>query len=224
MSGTGGPTTSRPALTRAAVFAAAVTLADEGGVVALTMRRLAERLGVEAMSLYHHVANKDQILDGMVDAVFAEIELPASGGDWRAELRRRSASAREALRRHRWAIGLLESRAQPGPSTLGHHDAVIGCLRTGGFSVAAAAHAFSVLDSYVYGFAMQEAALPFEGGEGDLEQIAADLLAQGLADAYPHLAELTVEHVLQPGYAYADEFDIGLDLVLDGLDRLRLSG
>lgn len=214
---------ARAPLTRAAVLATAVSLADGDGVAALTMRKLAERMGVEAMSLYHHVVNKDDILDGMVDAVFGEFELPQVGGDWKAELRRRSVSARAVLARHPWAVGLLESRRNPGPATLRHHDAMIGTLRTAGFSVAGAAHAFSVLDSYVYGFAMQEAALPFDtsGHSADLEEIAAGILEAMPADDYPHLTEMIVAHALQPGYAYGEEFEPGLDLVLDGLERFR---
>ncbi len=210
----------RPALTRGSVVQAAVALADADGVEALTMRKLAERLGVEAMSLYHHVANKDQILDGMVDAVFAEIDLPVVGRDWRVELRGRCVSARAALARHPWAIGLLESRANPGPATLRHHDAVLGTLRAAGFSVPGAAHAFAAIDSYVYGFALQEAALPFEA-PGDLEEVAAGIMEQMPVEDYPHLTEMIVEHALRPGYAFADEFPFGLDLVLDGLDRVR---
>lgn len=208
-------------LTREAVLREALVLADEAGLSALTMRKLAERLGVEAMSLYHHVANKEQILDGIVDAVFAEVDLPdVDGGAWRAELHRRTDSMRDALRRHPWAIGLLESRRQPGPATLRHHDAVLGSLRTGGFSVTGAAHAFSVLDSYVYGFALQETALPFETGDGELEDIAAGIVEQ-MGEGFPHLTELITEHALRPGYDYGEEFAIGLDLVLDGLEGHR---
>lgn len=216
------PTTrsGRPPLTSEAVFGTAVALADESGLPTLSMRRLAERLGVEAMSLYHHVSGKDQILDGMVDAVFAEVELPADGADWRGEMLRRSASMRAALRRHTWAVGLMESRRTPGPATLRHHDAVLGCLRSGGFSVAGAAHAFSVLDSYVYGFALQEVSLPFDGAGEDLEAIAGGIMAS-IGDRLPHLAELISQHALQPGYAYEEEFDIGLELVLDGLAGRR---
>lgn len=214
---------ARAPLTRESVLATAVSLADGEGVAALTMRKLAERLGVEAMSLYHHVSNKDDILDGMVDAVFGEFELPRADGDWKAELRRRSVSARAVLARHPWAVGLLESRRNPGQATLRHHDSVIGTLRTAGFSVAGAAHAFSVLDSYVYGFAMQEAALPFDasGATADIEEVAAGILAAMPAGAYPHLTEMVLQHALRPGYAYADEFEPGLDLVLDGLERFR---
>jgi AcrR family transcriptional regulator len=196
-----------------------MSLADGGGLAMLSMRRLAEDLGVEAMSLYHHVANKDRILDGLVDAVFAEMAFPLDGGDWRTAMRERALSARAALARHPWALGLLESRSNPGPATLRHHDAVLGCLRGAGFTLALAAHAYAALDSYIYGFALQEANLPF-GDPAELAQLAATLVPQ-LAGDYPHLAEMTAEHVLQPGYAFAQEFEFGLALLLDGLERLR---
>jgi AcrR family transcriptional regulator len=210
----------RPALSRERVLAAGMTLADGIGIEALSMRRLGEALGVEAMSLYNHVPGKDALLDGMVDAVFAEIELPSADGGWRTAMRTRAISVRAALRRHRWAISLMQSRTAPGPSTLAHHDAVIGVLRAGGFTVAQTAHALSLLDSYIYGFALQEAALPFRTPEETAE------VAQGIfdglpADRYPHFVELATQHVLQPGYDYGDEFEFGLDLVLDGLERLK---
>ena len=141
------------------------------------MRNLGEVLGVEAMSLYNHVANKSELLDGMVDLVFGEIDLPGGESDWRSAMRRRAISARTVLSRHRWAIGLMESRTTPGPATLRHHDAVIGSLRGGGFSVEMAAHAFSVLDSYIYGFALQEANLPFDTGE-ETAELAQAIMAQ----------------------------------------------
>jgi hypothetical protein len=172
------------------------------------------------MSLYNHVANKSELLDGMVDVVFGEIDLPGGESDWRSAMRQRAISARTVLSRHRWAIGLMESRTTPGPATLRHHDAVIGSLRGGGFSVAMAAHAFSVLDSYIYGFALQEANLPFDTGE-ETAELAQAILAQFPADEYPHLTELTVEHVLQPGYDYGNEYAFGLDLILDGLAHAR---
>jgi AcrR family transcriptional regulator len=188
----------------------------------LTMRRLADRLLVEPMSLYHHVANKDEILDAMVDVVFREIDLPSPDADWKTAMRERAASARAALRRHPWAVGRMESRSNPGRATLRHHDAVIGCLRHTGFTVALAAHAFSAIDSYLYGFAMQELNLPFHTPE-ETAAMAETFLDQFPADQFPHLAELTTEHVLQPGYDYGDEFAFGLDLILDGLERARRS-
>lgn len=209
----------RVPLSRERVLRAAVDFADAGGGP-LSMRKLGEALGVEAMSLYNHVANKDELLDGMVDCVFGEIELPDERTEWRTAMRRRSLSVREVMRRHRWAIGLMESRATPGPLTLRHHDAVIGCLRRAGFSIEMAAHAFSILDSYIYGFALEEASLPFHTAE-ETADLAQTILAQFPADEYPHLAELTVKHVLQPGYDYSDEYEFGIDLILDGLQRAQ---
>ena len=204
------------------VLRAAVALADSGGIESLTMRRLGQDLGVEAMSLYKHVANKDALLDGMVDLVFAEIELPSADTDWRTAMRDRAVSTRAALTRHPWATPLMQSRKAPGPATLRHHDTVIGTLRGAGFSVELTAHAFSVLDGYIYGFAMQQRSLPFDTLE-EAQEVGRQMFARMPAGAYPHLTELTVQHILQPGYDYGDEFEYGLDLILDGLDR-ALSG
>jgi AcrR family transcriptional regulator len=212
------PGTSRLPLSRDRILRAAVALADAEGIDSLTMRRLGEELGVEAMSLYKHVANKSDLLDGMTDAVFGEIELPVIGADWRPAMRDRAISARAALNRHPWATALVSSRMSPGPATLRHHDTVIGTLRAGGFSVERAAHAFSAIDSYVYGFALQEATLPFDTVE-EAADVAQVMFARMAADQYPHLTELTVQHVLQPGYEYGAEFEYGLDLILDGLER-----
>jgi AcrR family transcriptional regulator len=209
---------ARGLLSRERVLHAAVALADENGIASLTMRRLGEALGVEAMSLYNHVTNKDDVLDGMIDVVFSEIDLPTSGTDWKIAMRQRGLSARAALTRHRWAIGLMESRTTPGPATLRHHDAVIGILRNGGFSIELTAHAYSVLDSYIYGFAMQEPNLPFDTAQ-ETAEVAQAIMARFPPGEYPHLTELTIEHVLRPGYSYADEFEYGLDLILDGLER-----
>jgi AcrR family transcriptional regulator len=210
--------TSRAPLSRERVLGAAVALADRGGIGALSMRKLAQELGVEAMSLYHHVANKDDILDGIVDVVFGEIELPTGEAGWKAAMRRRAVSAREALRRHPWATGLMESRRTPGPANIRHHDAVLGVLRNAGFPVELAAHAYSLLDSYIYGFALQEASLPFHTPE-ETAEVAQEIMSEFPADEYPHLTEIATEHVLQPGYDYGDEFLYGLDLILDGLAR-----
>jgi len=216
-SGKAGPT-SRGRLNRDRVLTTAIALADKAGIESLTMRRLGEELGVEAMSLYNHVANKEDLLHGMVDAVFSEIELPSHSDGWKSAMRKRSISFRTALSRHPWATGLQDSGTNPGPGTLRHHDRVIGTLRNAGFSVAMAAHAFSALDSYIYGFAMQEKSLPFRTEE-ETAAMAHIMLAQLPANEYPYLAELTAEHVLQPGYNYGDEFPLGLDLILDGLER-----
>jgi AcrR family transcriptional regulator len=208
----------RTPLSRERVLRSAIAIADAGGIAALTIRSLADDLGVKPMSVYHHVAGKAQILDNIVDLVFAEIDLPSPGGDWQAEIRRRSHSARRVLRRHPWAIGLMESRTSPGPATLKHHDATIGTLRAAGFSVAMTAHAYALIDSYVYGFALQEAALPFDGPD-TVAEVAAPMMQLFTTGEYPHLVELTTEHVLQPGYDFGDEFEFGLTLILDGLAR-----
>ena len=209
----------RRPLSRARILRAAMTVADAGGLASLTIRSLAQELGVKPMSVYYYVANKDEILDGIVDLVFGEIELPSIDGPWRSEIERRAHSARSVLRRHSWAIALLESRTSPGPATLRHHDAVIGTLRAGCFSVENTAHAYALLDAYVYGFAVQEAALPFEGPD-TVAEVAAPMMDLFDPAAYPHLLELTTDFVLQPGYDFGNEFEFGLGLVLDGLARL----
>lgn len=210
----------RTPLSRDRVLRAAAALADEGGIASVTMRKLAQVLGVEAMSLYYHVTNKDDILDGMVDIVFSEIELPADGVDWKMGMRDRAISTREVLDLHPWATSMMQSRINPGPALLRHHDSVIGCLREAGFSVEMAAHAFSAIDAYVYGFSLQEETLPFDTPE-ELAAVVEIILEQLRADEYPHLAELTVEHIMQPGYSYSNEFNFGLDLILDGLERAQ---
>lgn len=203
-------------LTRTIVVTAAVALADETGLAALSMRSLAKVLGVEAMSLYNHVHNKRDLLDGMVDAVFEQIDSPESA-DWRQGLRQRTVSVRDALRRHPWAIGLMESRATPGPATLRHHDAMLGYLRGADFSVEAAGHAYALLDSYVYGFALQEANLPVITPESPAATAVLNVTA---AAEYPNLTEFAAERVMQPGYEFAAEFDVGLNLLLDALATL----
>ncbi len=211
-------------LNRERVLQAALTLADANGIDALSMRKLGDAVGVEAMSLYNHVPSKTDLLDGLIDLVFSEIELPSDAYGWRAAMRLRAIAIRAALSRHPWAIGLMESRTSPGPATLRHHDAVLGCLRSAGFPVALAAHAYAVLDSYIYGFALQEASLPFDTS-AETSELAQAILAQFPADQYPHLAEFTFEHVLQPGYDYGSEYEFGLDLILNGLESaLRLAG
>jgi AcrR family transcriptional regulator len=211
-------------LSRDRVLLAAVALADESGLGTLSMRKLGDALGVEAMSLYNHVANKDELLDGMVDLVFGEIDLPSGEAGWKTEMRQRAESARQALRRHPWAIALMSSRTSPGLATLRHHDAVIGSLRTAGFSVQMAAHAFSLIDSYIYGFALQEATLPLGDTEEETAEVAQMMMAQVPAEEFPNLTELTVEHILRPGYDYGEEFGFGMDLILEGLERDRDSG
>jgi AcrR family transcriptional regulator len=208
----------RARLTRERVLRGALSVADAGGLGSLTIRSIAQELGAKPMSVYYHVANKDEILDALVDIVFSEIELPVPGRDWRSELRRRADSARQVLARHRWAIGLLESRSRPGPANLRHHDTVIATLREAGFSAAMTAHAYALIDSYVYGFALQEAALLSEGPDsvGEVAERIMELVAAG---QYPHLVEMATSYYLRPGYDFANEFHFGLDLILDGLER-----
>jgi AcrR family transcriptional regulator len=211
----------RAPLTRERVLRAALTLADEGGHEALSMRNLGKQLGVEAMSLYNHVANKDDIVDGLVDLVFSEIEVPAPGeADWKAAMRGRAISLREALNRHRWAVGLMEGRMSPGPASLRSHDAVMGCLREAGFSFRDAVHALSVMDAYIYGFALQEKNLPFDTPDQVSEVM--EIQRRHVPDMgdYPHLVEVATE-MAKAGYDYATEFTFGLDLILDALERFR---
>ncbi len=184
------------------------------------MRAVGQELGVEAMSLYNHVANKDDMLDGMVDIAFGEIDLPAEEHDWKTAMLRRGLSARAMLERHPWAIGLMESRTTPGAATLRHHDSVVGKLRGAGFSIENAAHAYSVMDSYIYGFALQQASLP-PGASGQEPPAATDFMSRYRAGDYPHLTEMITQHAMKPGYDYSKEFEFGLDLILDGLERLR---
>lgn len=214
---------ARTPLTRPRALEAAVALADADGIEAVSMRKLAQALGVEAMSLYYHVPNKDDILDGMVDLVFSEIQVPSLDDPWRSAMRDRALSVRKTLSQHPWALGIMESRTSPGPATLNHHNAVLGCLRQSGFSIPMAAHAFSLMDSYIYGFVLQEVNLPFDESTSaaELETLIESMLNSFPADEYPYLLELTTEHILRPGYSYADEFSFGIDLVLDGLEKLQ---
>ena len=193
--------TKRSTLTREKVLEAAIELADEMGIESFTIRKLAEKLGVGAMTIYHHIPSKEDIIDGMVEEVFAEIAKPPIDVEWKTAMRQRCLSARQVLKRHPWAAPLMESRISPGPINLSHHDAVIGCLRNGGLSIQMSAHAYAILDSFIYGFAFEESVLPAGGGEGFAE-VAEQIAEQFPADDYPHLAELTFEHVLKPGYDF----------------------
>ena len=197
------------------IIEAAATVADAGGIRAVSMRSVAKELGVEAMSLYHHVASKDALLDALVDWVFEQIDTPGVDDPWREAMVTRARSARSVLSQHPWALGMLESRPTPGRPLLVHHDRVLGCLMESGFSPVLATHAFSVLDAYVYGFALTEASLPFPPGDGAEEAYATEVAAP--ADEYPHIARTFQEVVKDKGFAYAGEFDYGLDLILDGL-------
>ena len=215
-------TETRAPLSRERVLQTAVALADRHGIEWLSMRKLADELRVAAMSLYYHVPNKVELIDGMVDIVFSEIEPPSIGPDWKTAMRRRAVSTREALNRHRWAVGLMEGRTSHGPANLRLHDAVLGCLRAAGFSLEMTVHAYSVQDAYIYGFALQETDMSSETPEDfaaeaqrqmhDYEDLLAD---------FPHLVEVVGGHVAKTGYDYDTEFLFGLDLILDGLDGRR---
>jgi AcrR family transcriptional regulator len=214
------PARRRLPLSRERVLQVALKLADRGGLESLSMRKLGQELGVEAMALYYHFASKEEVIDGIVDLVFSEIDLPSMGADWKSAMRRRAISVRDVLLRHRWAIGLMESRRNPGPANLRHHDAVIGSLRAGGLDIAMAAHAYSLLDSYIYGFALTKMNLPFDSA-AEVAEVAESMLQPFPAGEYPHLMEILTEHVMKPGYDYGDEFERGLDIILDGLGKSR---
>lgn len=213
-------TDTRNRLSRERVLRAAIEQADGVGLDAVSMRKLADVLDVAPMALYRHVTSRDDLIDGMVDIVFGEVALPSSGTDWKQAMRRRAVSLRDVLSRHRWAIGLMESRRNPGPANLRHHDAVLGSLRAGGFDVVGAAHAYSLLDSYIYGFALTKMNLPFQASD-EIGAVAQEMLEPYPLDAYPNLLEILTEHVMKPGYDYGDEFEYGLDAILDGLERSR---
>lgn len=215
-------TPSEAGLSKQRVVAEAIALADREGVHGLSMRRLAGALDAGAMSLYHYVANKDELLDAMVDVVFGEIELPPDDTDWQAAMRRRAVSTRQVLGRHPWAISLMESRTSPGPENLRHREAVTACLRRAGFTVVMATHANWLLDSYVYGFVLQEASLPFDSAEGLAEMTEGVYLPQIPVDAFPYLNE-SAAALVAVGYDPAEEFLFGLDLILDALESLKTS-
>ena len=209
-------------LSKQRMVAEAIRLADREGVDGLSMRRLAGALGAGAMSLYHYVASKDELLDAMIDVVFEQIELPPEGADWQSAMRRQSESTRQVLARHPWAIGLMESRTTPGPANLRHREAVTACLRKAGFSVLTATHANWLLNSYVYGHALQEASLPFDTAD-ELADMTQDVyLPQLPPDEFPYLNE-SAAALVAAGYDPSEEFMFGLDLVLAGLEALRAS-
>jgi AcrR family transcriptional regulator len=210
----------RTPLSRERVLRTALKLADRGGIDSLSMRKLGQELGVEAMSLYNHVADKDDLFDGLIDLVFAEIAIAPTDAGWMTAMRERAVSAREVLKRHPWALGVMESRARPGPANLRHHDAVLAALRKAGFSVQMAAHAYSLLDAYIYGFTLNELSLPLDTQES-VAGVAEQILEENPAGAYPYLAEMAADIIMKPGYDYGDEFEYGLDVILDGLQRAR---
>jgi AcrR family transcriptional regulator len=201
------------------VIGGAVALADEIGINAFTIRKLADAIDVKPMTIYHYVPNKEAIIDGMVNQVFSEIDLPPDNLEWRPAVLVRARSMRRVLAKHPWAPPLMESRTSPGGATLQHHDAVLGCFRTAGFSLEATGHAYAILDAFIYGFALQEATLPGGGGGAEMVEIATAIAEQMPADDYPHLAEFTLGHVLKPGYDFGHEFEFGMSVILDGIER-----
>ncbi|TFD49616.1 TetR/AcrR family transcriptional regulator [Cryobacterium frigoriphilum] len=209
-------------LSKQRVVVEAIRLADREGVDGLSMRRLAGALGAGAMSLYHYVASKEELLDAMIDIVFEQIEIPREETDWQSAMRRRAASARQVLASHPWAIGLMESRTSPGPANLRHREAVTACLRRAGFPVVMATHANWLLDSYVYGFALQQTSLPFDTA-GEFANMTENVfLPQLPPDEFPYLNE-SAAALVAAGYDPAEEFTFGLDLVLAALEPLRSS-
>lgn len=209
-------------LSKQRVVVEAIRLADREGVDRLSMRRLAGALGAGAMSLYHYVASKEELLDAMVDVVFDEIELPPEDTDWQSAMRARAVSAREVLARHPWATALMESRTSPGPAHLRHREAFTACLRRAGFSVLMATHANWLLDSYLYGHALQEASLPFETADELADMVEDVYLPQLPPDEFPYLNE-SAATLIAAGYDPAEEFIFGLDLLLAALEPLRTS-
>lgn len=186
------------------------------------MRKLGQELGASAMSAYYYFATKEQLLDGMVDIVFSEIEPPSPEHDWKTAMRRRAISTRDALNRHRWAIGHMEGRTDHGAANIRLHDAVLGCLRAAGFSLEATVHAYSVQDAYIYGFVLQEADMAPRSADDFAAEAQRQMDAyKDMLTAYPHLAEVVGGYVAKVGYDYAKEFLFGLDLILDALDGLH---
>ena len=215
-------TSPRPPLTRERILHAAVDLADREGLGALTMRRLGAELGVEAMALYKHVANKEEILDEIVELVIGEIDVPRDEADWKRAMRRRAISARQVLSRHSWAIGLLEARGAMGPTAMRYLDTILGNLRSAGFSIENAAHAFWLLDSYVYGHVVQETSLSLSTSDETTGSTRSNL-EEATMDEFPHLLEIG-EHAMRSGFSLETEFEFGLELILDALGDHSLTG
>ncbi len=207
----------RRPLSRDRVLRAAVRLADEGGLESVSMRKLGQVLRVEAMSLYKHVANKDDILDGIADLVVGDFEVPSGGVDWRTAIRRSAISAHEALLVHPWASSLIESRSNTGPARLRYLEAVIGALSAAGFPMPIVIRAIMALDSHTYGFVLQELAWPFDTEHAP--EMAAAFARAIPAGEYPNLLAMAEMAATAPGGALVD-FEFGLDLILDGLERL----
>jgi AcrR family transcriptional regulator len=208
-------------LSRERVLSTALNLADEEGIEALSMRKLAEVLGVKAMSLYNHVANKDDLLDGIVDRVISEIEVPDLRLDWKAAMRRRANSAHEVLLRHPWATMPIVSRINVGSAMLRYVDATLGCLVEAGFSFEMADHAWNAIDGHIYGFTLQELNFPLEASE--YPKVAASFMSMIPYEQYPYMNQLS-QRVIDGGYDGLHNFEFGLELILDGLDKLLQVG
>jgi len=217
---TGPAEKRRIPLDRERVLRAAIDLADTGGLEALSMRRLGRALGVEAMSLYNHVSGKDEILDGIVDLIVGDIDVAESAVDWKTAMRQRAISMRKTFVRHPWALGLMESRRSAGPATLRYFNAVLDVLRRADFSAVLAVRAFSILDSYAYGYILQEKNLP-SGSGTESREATQQFLSQLPAEEYPRLAEAAVDVMMTSGFDYAKEYELGLDLILEALESRR---
>jgi AcrR family transcriptional regulator len=210
--------TSPTPLSRERVLDAALHLADESGLESLSMRKLAQALGVKAMSLYNHVANKDDLLDGIIDQVVSEIEIPNLSVDWKTAMWQRATSAHAMLLRHPWAALALMSRVNVGPAMLRYVDTTLGCLREAGFSFEMADHAWNAIDSHIYGFTLQELNFPLEAAA--YAEAAENFLSYIPPEKYPYLNQLSC-HIIEGRYDGLHDFEFGLELILNGLDRLR---
>jgi AcrR family transcriptional regulator len=208
----------RTPLSKERVLRAAIDLADEGGIESLSMRKLAQKLGVEAMSLYHYVAKKDDILDGIVDLVITEIPVPPKEDDWKAAIREIAISAHEVLVRHPWACSLMWTTSI-SPARLRYMESILGTLRESGFSPDLTHHAYHALDSHITGFTLWQVNIPFKSEE--IAELGATFLRELPTDVYPYVAEHTEQHLMPPDPEEKSEFEFGLDLILDGLERLR---
>lgn len=210
------PMSRRGTLTRERIVAAAAAVADRSGIVGVSMRTVGKELGVEGMSLYHHLKGKEELLDALAAWAFEQIDLPPARAEWRPAMEQRAHSARRVLRAHPWAIGMLEARPDPSRQHLRHHDRVLGWLFDAGFSAALATHAFSAVDAFIYGFALSESTLPFEAGGGDALEFAEALAPDPVL--YPNLVRGMKELQSGGSFSYADEFDVGLALILDSVE------
>lgn len=211
-------TPSPPPLSRERILDTALRLADKGGLEALSMRKVAQALGVKAMSLYNHIANKDDMIDGIVDIVVSDIELPRFDLDWKTAMLQRALSAHDVLLKHPWAAMAIMSRINVGPAMLRYVDTTIGCLRKAGFSWEMADHAWNAIDSHIYGFTLQELTFPIEVSE--YAETAKSFISYIPPNQYPYMHQLSL-YVIDGSYSGLHDFKFGLNLILDGLEKLR---